>query len=151
MEQIRVIPAEDAHKDMFVKEFTGCYFDSEETAKDHFDRNCSSERLFLLFTGSALAGFFNYRLRYSHYANYLEDICVSGRFQRKGLSRYLLEKYIEISRGQMTKNSIALSSTNMSNTISQKMHESFGFRTIGVLKGLHYGEDEVFYAFDLDR
>ena len=61
-----------------------------------------------------------------------------------GYSKYLLTKYIEISKEQKKKNKITLSSTHLDNKASQKMHLGFGFEEIGVLRGLHYGTDEKF-------
>ena len=65
-------------------------------AKDHFEAYVKTDKLFLLFVNSELVGFFNYAFQYSHYANYLEDICVADVFRGKGYSKNLLSKYIEI-------------------------------------------------------
>jgi ribosomal protein S18 acetylase RimI-like enzyme len=147
---IKIIQIEKKFESDFAKTFNGSYFDSEEEAKQHFKEYLNSKRLFLLFLNSELAGFFNYYFQYSHYANYLEDICVAEKFRGQSCSNYLLSKYIEISQQQKSKNRIALSSTHKANVASQKMHKSFGFKKIGTLKELHYGEDEIFYAYSLD-
>lgn len=149
MSDINIIPIQKKYKNQFVKTFGKRYFNSENKAKQHFKEYLRSERLFLLFINHELAGFFNYYHQYSHYANYLEDICIGEKFKGQNYSKYLLSKYIEISKQQKTQNKIALSSTRKTNIHSQKMHKNFGFKKIGTLKELHYGEDEIFYAFSL--
>tara|TARA_Y100000310_G_C20428451_1_gene690213 strand:- start:222 stop:671 length:450 start_codon:yes stop_codon:yes gene_type:complete len=147
---IKIVQINDKFKSDFVKIFKESYFDSEEEAKQHFKEYLKSKRLFVLFVNSDLAGFFNYFYQYSHYANYLEDISVADKFKGQGCSKYLLSKYIEISQQQKSKNKIALSSTHKTNVASQRMHESFGFKKIGILQKLHYGEAEIFYAYPLE-
>ena len=121
----QTIPIDEKYENEFITTFTD-YFDSESEAREHFRKYLNTEKLFLLFVENKLAGFFNYYFQYSHYANYLEDIAVNEKFRGKGLSKDLLRKYIEISKGQKTKNKIALSSTHTTNNVSQKMHLSFG-------------------------
>lgn len=147
---IKIVQIEKRYESDFTETFNEDYFDSEEKAKQHFKEYLNSERLFMLFINSQLAGFFNYYFQYSHFANYLEDICIAKKFKGKGYSKYLLSKFIEISEQQKNKNNIALSSTHKTNIASQKMHKVFGFKEIGTLKRLHYGEDEIFYAYSLD-
>jgi len=150
MSDIKIIPIEEKYADEFAKTFNESYFDSEEEAKQHFKKHLEKDRLFLFFVDSELAGFFDYIYQYSHNANYLYNLCVSKKFRGKGYSKHLLSKYVEISKEQKTRNIIALSSTHRTNVASQKMHKSFGFKEIGTLKELHYGEDEIFYAYKLD-
>ncbi len=144
---IKIILSKNEYQNEFVKLFGKSYFNSETKAKIHFKKNI--ENLYLLFVDNKLAGFFDYIYQYSHYANYLSNICIAKGFNGKGYSKHLLNKYIELSKEQRTKNKIALSSTHKSNKISQNMHLKFGFKEIGILKALHYGEDEIFYAYDL--
>ncbi len=150
MEEIKIIQIEKKYEDEFVKTFNGSYFDSIKEARQHFNEYLKNKKLFLLLLDSELAGFFNYYFQYSHHANYLEDMGVSKKFRRKGCSKHLISKYIEISKEHRSKNRIALSSTHKKNIASQKMHINFGFKKIGILKGLHYGEDEIFYSYDLE-
>lgn len=149
MEEVAIKPIQKKFEPLFVRTFGHDYFDAEDEAQDHFRQYLGTDRLFLLFVGSKLVGFFNYFSQYSHYANYLEDICVASAFRGKGYSKLLLTRYIDISREQQSENKVALSSTHKKNVDSQKMHKNFGFRKIGVLKELHYGDDEIFYAYDL--
>ena len=149
MSEIKIIPIEKKYEKEFIKTFNDSYFDSEDEAKQHFKEQTGKSNLFLLFVDSELGGFFDFIPQYSHYANYLNNICVVKKFRGKGYSKQLLEKYIEISREQKTRNVIALSSTHKTNVASQKMHKRFGFKKIGVLKELHYGEDEIFYSYKL--
>ena len=62
----------------------------------------------------------------------------------------LLKKYVKISKAETPKKqSYALSSTNIDNQISIKMHLKFGFEKMGILKKLHYGRDEIFFRYNL--
>ncbi|NQZ85131.1 MAG: GNAT family N-acetyltransferase [Nanoarchaeales archaeon] len=150
MEEIKIEQIQNKYKNEFISSFSdGSYFDNEKEAEGHFKLYLKSKRLYLLFENENLIGFFNYFYQYSHFANYLEDISVNKNYQKKGYSKYLLSKYIEISKEQKTKNVIALSSTHLTNKTSQQMHKSFGFEEIGTLKKLHYGIDEIFYAYNL--
>jgi L-amino acid N-acyltransferase YncA len=150
MEKIKVVSAKIKDRANFIKTFKGSYFDLASEATNHFNKYLEGKTLFLLFVNSNLVGFFNYTQKYSHDANYLDDVCVAEKFRSKGYSSYLLTRYIEICRKQMGRNKIALSSANKPNVVSQKMHIKFGFKKIGVLKGLHYGKDEIYYSYKLD-
>jgi L-amino acid N-acyltransferase YncA len=150
MKNIQIFPINKKYVNEFIKTFTGSYFDDEKEAKNHFNEKLKEKRLYLLFDRKELIGFFDYIYQYSHNANYLYNLCIADKFRRKGYSKYLLKKYIEISKEQKTRNKFALSSTHRTNVRSQKMHLSFGFKKMGVLKGLHYGEDEIFYSYDLE-
>jgi|TARA_B100002003_G_C13891895_1_gene434879 ribosomal protein S18 acetylase RimI-like enzyme len=146
----KIIQIQKKYLDLFSKTFgNGDYFDSINEAKEHFNSKLSEKRLYLLFDDdNNLVGFFDYLFQYSHNANYLYNIAVSSKFRKKGYSNYLLSKYIEVSKNEKTNNPFALSSTHTTNKISQKMHLGFGFKEIGILKGLHFGrEDEIFYAY----
>ena len=149
-ETIEIIPTSQEHEPLFVDSFVDDYFDTEEEAREHFKDQLEKNTCFLLFVNSELAGFFDYIKKYSHDANYLSNISVNKEYRGKGYSRNLLEKYIEISKREKTHNNIALSSTHKTNITSQRMHIRFGFKEIGVLEGLHYGEDEIFYAYKLE-
>jgi ribosomal protein S18 acetylase RimI-like enzyme len=149
MNKIKITPINKKYKNEFIKAFNESYFDTEKETKQHFKEHINKNDLFLLFINSELAGFFDYLSKYSHDANYLHNLCIAKKFRNKGHSKHLLNKYIEISKKQKTRNTIALSSTTKINTASQKMHTSFGFKKIGTLKKLHYGKDEIFYAYDL--
>ncbi|MCE7735354.1 MAG: GNAT family N-acetyltransferase [Candidatus Heimdallarchaeota archaeon] len=150
MSNLSIIESHKKFENDFSKKFIGVYFDSEEAGKQYFNQHSKSNRLFLMFENSKLVGFFYYLFQYSHHANYLADICVSKSSQGKGYSKHLLAKYVEISKEQRKKNKITLSSTHLDNKASQKMHLKFGFEEIGILRGLHYGTDEIFYAYNLE-
>lgn len=149
MDKIEITEVVELHQDEFVSTFGESYFDSIDQATSHFEKHVGNDTLFILFLNSKIIGFLSFIKDYSYYANYLENICVIEKHRRDGFSHFLLRAYTDISREQKTKNTVALSSTHVDNTISQKMHESFGFKKISILKGLHYGKDEIFYGFDL--
>ena len=145
----KIIPISKRYEADFINQFVPDYFDSKSEAKQHFKEHLKEKRLFLLFINSDLVGFFDYIYQYSHNANYLYNLCIAEKFRGKGYSKQLLTKYIEVSKKEKTRNTIALSSTHKTNIISQRMHKSFGFKKMGILKELHYGEDEIFYSYKL--
>lgn len=136
-------------KDDFIQLFSEDYFDAVENFNEEFDDLVERGNCYVLILDGELIGFFDYIKDYSHYANYLQGIAVIPKYRKKGYSYKLLDKFIELSRKDKTKNRIALSSTTVDNIASKKMHESYGFKKIGVLQGLHYGINEIFYAYDL--
>ncbi len=98
-----------------------------------------------------VAGVLVYTRKYSHYANYVEDIVVKKEERRKGMGSLLLKKYIALSKRETRKKQpFALSSVNKANTASLKMHMKFGFQPIGLLQELHYGEDVVFFGYRIN-
>jgi len=125
------------------------YFKTKIEGIEEFNYYLKEGNIFILNLNNEFVGFFNYIKDYSHSANYLEEIYILKRFRRKGFGKLLLKKYIFVSKKDRTKHNIALSSTTVNNIVSQKLHENFGFEKIGILKGLHYGTDEIFYSFDL--
>lgn len=49
----------------------------------------------------------------------------------------------------LKKQKYALSSTDVSNKASINLHKKMGFKEIGILKGLHYEKDKVFFTYKL--
>ena len=143
-----ILLATKEYKKEFVNRFTTVYFETTQEAKNYFNAHIKTKTLYILFL-DVQAGFFAYAREYSHYANYLEDICVLPDYRRKGYAKLLLDKFIQQAKREQTKNTIALSSTHKNNTVSIHMYESYGFKKIGVLKKLHYGIDEIFYGYEL--
>ncbi|MBI2444873.1 GNAT family N-acetyltransferase [Candidatus Micrarchaeota archaeon] len=96
------------------------------------------------------AGVLAYARDYSHYANYVMDLAVSPPFRRHGAALALLKDFVARSRKeQPQKQRLALSSTKAKNKASIRLHQKAGFKKIGMLKGLHFGEDEIFFAHRL--
>lgn len=147
--KIKQITKEQEKK--FVDIFSHTYFDTKQETKKYFKSHLKTKTLYVLYFNEEPIGFFAYQHQYSHYANILDEIYILKQYRRKGYSKLLLDKYIELSNKEKTKNNIALSSTHTKNVISQKMHEQYGFKRIGVLKKLHYGTDEIFYAYELKK
>lgn len=126
------------------------YWDSIEKAKNELLTKMISGECFIALEGNEVLGVFIYTRDYSHYANYLEDIVVAKKHQRKGVAFELLKKYILVSKKETPlKQKYALSSTNVSNISSVKMHLKFWFKKMGILKSLHYGKNELFFSYDL--
>jgi len=125
------------------------YYSSLASAKKELKINIKRKEV-LVAVDKEVMGILNYARDYSHYANYVEDIAVSKKHRRKGVSKALMKKFIQISKKETPKKQkYALSSTEVNNKASIKMHLKFGFKKIGTLKGLHYGTDEAFFAYKL--
>lgn len=132
------------------KILTEAYFDSFREAKKYIRRKLKTRECLVAIENNEMIGVLLYYRDYSHYANYIEDIVVSKQYRRKGVAIQLLMKFIEISKKETPKNQkYALSSTKITNKTSISMHLKCGFKEIGRLKGLHYGEDEIFFAYNL--
>ena len=117
--------------------------------KDFTSKERNMKWLIAVIDGK-VAGVLGYLFDYSHYANFLEDIGVGKDYRRKGVAKALIEKFISISRKEQPKKQrFCLSSTTVSNKASIKMHKSLGFIKLGVIKKLHYGEDEIIFGYGL--
>lgn len=126
------------------------YYDTLKSAKQVIKRKISSKEVLLALEGETVVGVLIFTKDYSHYANYIEDIVVSNGHRRKGISQKLLARYVKISRKQQPKKQKwALSSTNVKNNASIKMHKKFGFKVLGIVKKLHYGTDEIIFGYRL--
>lgn len=124
------------------------YFNSFEEARNRLRFKVKTKECLVAFRDNDVVGVLVYHRDYSHYANYIEDIAVSKKHRRRGVARGLLKKFIEISKKETPRNQkYALSSTRVKNKASIGMHLKCGFKEIGRLKGLHYGEDEIFFAY----
>ena len=126
------------------------YYSSLASAQKELIKKIKTKEYLVALEKNKVIGVLNYTKNYSHYANYIEDICVSQAHRKKGVAKILLQKYISLSKKQTPqKQKYALSSTDVSNTISLAMHRSFGFKEIGRIKALHYGKDEIIFGYDL--
>ena len=126
------------------------YFSPLSNAKKHLNKKIKTKESFVALDGKTVAGVLIYARDYSHYANYAEDLAVSKKHRGKGFAGALLKKFIEVSRKETPKKQrFALSSTDASNKASINLHKKAGFKEIGRLKKLHYGKDEVFFAYKL--
>ncbi|MFA4887347.1 MAG: GNAT family N-acetyltransferase [Candidatus Nanoarchaeia archaeon] len=128
------------------------FFDSKKEAEKCFLENLKKKQVWVLEDKKVILGVFAYTRAYSHEANYLEYIAVDKKYRGNGLSKKLLERYIRVSKKeQSAKQRFVLSSTKCSNLVSIRMHLDFGFKQMGVLKKLHYGEDEIIFAYPLRK
>jgi len=126
------------------------YYSSVNSARNHINKKINAKESFVALDDNEVAGVLIYARGYSHYANYAEDLAVSKKHRGKGIAKALLKKYIDISRNETPKKQMyALSSTDVSNKASIILHKKAGFKEIGKLKKLHYGKDEVFFAYKL--
>ena len=147
---MKIIFLTQKHLESTAQIMVEAYWDSIVKARVELLKRIKSNECFIALDNNEILGLFIYTRDFSHYANYLEDIIVSKNHRRKGVSQELLRKYISISRAEtLIKQNYALSSTTTSNKPSVAMHLKFGFKKIGVLNKLHYGKDELFFAYDL--
>ena len=81
---------------------------------------------------------------------FIEDLAVSKEYRGQGFAKALLQKFIEISRKEQSKKQpYCLSSTDVTNKASIKLHLRVGFKKLGVIKELHYGKDEIIFGYKL--
>ncbi len=147
---MKVIRANKTHAKYLAEILVEAYFDSKKLALKHVREKINDMSCFVAVERGVVLGLFTYLRDFSHYSNYLEDIAVKKSFRRKGVAKILLQKFIKISRKeQPRKQKYVLSSTDITNKISIKMHLNFGFKKLGLIKGLHYGKDEIIFGYSL--
>lgn len=126
------------------------YFDSKKEAEKYISEKIKSKETFVAIIDGKVAGVISYKRDYSHYANFLSNLVVSKNHQRKGVALALLKKFVEISRKeQPKKQKYALSSTDITNKASIKLHKKAGFKNLGIIKELHFGKDEIMFGYNL--
>src|SRR3989338_376332 len=115
----------------------GAYYRSLRDAKARLRKRIQTRESFVAVDKGKVVGVLIYARDYSHYANYAEDLAVSKTHRGKGIATALLKKYLDASRKETpTRQTYALSSTDISNTASVSLHKKVGFKEIGRLKGL---------------
>ncbi len=120
------------------------------SVKKHLHQKIKTKESFVALSDNEVVGVLIYSRDYSHYANYVEGLVVSKKYRDKGIAQKLLKKYIDVSKKETpNKQKYTLSSTDVSNKASINLHKKSGFKEIGILKNLHYGKDEVFFAHRL--
>ena len=121
-----------------------------EKVEKYFLRHVKLRQALVAHIGTEAVGVMTYVRRFTHSANFGQDLLVKENQRRKGIGKALLEKFISISRQEQPKHQqIVLSSTAADNKISVKLHKKSGFTQIGKIKGLHYGKDEIFFGYKL--
>jgi len=149
---MNIIKTQKKHLHSAAKIMEEAYYDSITEAKKELARKIRSNESFVALEENNVVGVLIYAKSYSHYANYMEDIIVAKNWRRKGVAKKLIEKYVDVSKKQTPKKQkYALSSTDVSNKTSINMHVTCGFKEIGRMKKLHYGKDEIFFAYDLRK
>ncbi|NQU98075.1 GNAT family N-acetyltransferase [Candidatus Woesearchaeota archaeon] len=149
---VEVIPTTEEYVDQAAKILSDNYFETSDEAKEHVLAKIKSKESFIAVIGDEVIGLMNYRRDYSHYANFMSDIVISKNHRRKRVATQLMKKFIEVCRKeQPEKQRFALSSTDVTNDASIKMHIKFGFKKLGVVKKLHFGKDEIIFGYDLRK
>lgn len=147
---VKVIYTQHAHIPAAAKILFEAYYDSLDCAKKYLEEKAKTKESIVALENGKVVGVLIYARDHSHYANYIQDIAVSKQYRRKGVAMLLMKKCIEISRLETpSKQKYLLSSTDTANKPSIKFHLMCGFKEIGRLKGLHYGKDDIFFAYTL--
>jgi len=147
---MKIIRAQLSHVNSAAKVLIEGYFDSLTDAKNRLRVKIKSKECYVAIEGTEIAGVMMYARDYTHYANYEEDIIISKKHRRKGIASNFLKKFIELSKKETPKKQkYTLSSTDVTNKASIKLHLSVGFKEIGRMKNLHYGKDEIFFGYKL--
>lgn len=147
---MRIIAARKRHVDTAAHILAEAYYDSFKEAKRRVIQKMKTKEIFVAIENGSVIGVMIYSRDYSHYANFIEDISVSIGHRRRGAALGLIRKFVEISRKETPKKQkYALSSTDARNKASISLHKKAGFMQIGRLRGLHYGKDEIFFAYEL--
>lgn len=147
---MRIILTKEKHLGQAGKMLSEAYFNTLKEARNHLKKKIKSKLSYVAVDKNEVLGLIGYKRDYSHYANYLSDIVVAKQHRRKGIALKLFEKYIEISKKQQPKKQkYALSSTDVTNKVSIRLHKKFGFRELGRIKHLHFGKDEIIFGYKL--
>ncbi len=147
---MKIVSLKRSHVDDAARVMAEAYNISYRLAKKEITSKERKEEWMVAIIDCKVAGFMGYFFDHSHYANFLEDIAVSKEHRHKGVATALLKKFVEISRkSQPKKQPYCLSSTKISNKASIRLHLGFGFRKLGTLKKLHYGQDEIFFGYKM--
>lgn len=119
-------------------------------AKEWIKPKLKEKEVYVAMQGNEIAGIMSYERDFTHYANFCSDVYVSPEHRRKGIALKLLEKYVSVSaKEQPKKQRLVLSSTDVTNKASINLHMKAGFEKIGLIKGLHFGTDEVMFGYKL--
>ena len=147
---MKVIYTQQVHIPAAAKILFEAYYESLDCAKTYLKKKIKTKESIVALENNKVVGVLIYARDHSHYANYIQDIAVSKQYKRRGIAMFLMKKCIEISRRETpSKQKYLLSSTDATNKPSIKLHLMCGFKKIGRLKGLHYGKDELFFAYKL--
>ena len=126
------------------------YYSSLQKAKQYIKEKNKTKECFVAIDKNKVVGVMIYSRAYSHNANYLEEVIVVKKQRRKGIAKALIKKFVIISKKETPKKQkYTLSSTDITNKASIKMHKKCGFKEVGRIKRLHYGKDEIFFAYKL--
>lgn len=147
---IQIVLAKESQVDEVAKIFTNEHFDSFEEVKEHYLKKIKTKEAYVALLNGEIVGAFGYRRVILTMEIIFPNIVVSDDHRRKGIATALMNKFIEVSKKEQSKKQkYALSSTSVTNEASINMHLKFGFKNLGTIKELHFGEDEIFFGYDL--
>lgn len=100
---MEIVKAEEEHleevTDMYFEEFKE-FYSSRHEAMEEVKQKQKDGTLFVGIVDGKVAGCFGYVRSWTHGANYLEGIVVKKEFRGQGLSKPMLEKFIQVSRDE---------------------------------------------------
>jgi ribosomal protein S18 acetylase RimI-like enzyme len=147
---MKAIIAKKEHVNKIAKVLKDAYFKSLSEARARAKEKIENKECIIVAGKKDVQGVLMYARDFSHYANYIEDLAVSKKHRRKGIASTLLARFLEISKKeQPKKQKYVLSSTDVTNKASIKLHSKLGFEKIGKIKALHYGKDEIFFGYKI--
>src|SRR3989344_5414142 len=147
---MKIIMANKKHRRQAQKLLDLTNAEASRTGQDFFNNKITNKVCLVALEKDKVIGTLVYIRDWSHFANFVSDIAVFKQHRRKGIARLLFQKFVQMSKREQPKNqAYAFSSTVISNKISQKMHRNLGFKFAGIFKNLHFGKDEVMFAFKL--
>jgi len=148
---MEIVKAKEEHLEevagMYFEEFKE-FYNSKQEAMEEVKQKQKDGTLFVGMVDGKVAGCFGYVRSWTHGANYLEGIVVKKEFRGQGLSKPMLEKFIQVSRDEQ-QNDFVISSTSKNNEVSRIVHKKMGFEECCTFPGLHFGEDEVFFRLKI--
>ncbi len=98
--------------------------------------------------GDEILGVLMYNRAAINYSNLCEDLAISQKYRRKGISIQLLNEYVKISRNdQPREQRLVLSCIEVSNSSGIRAHEKAGFRNVGKIKQLFSNKDGTFMGY----
>ncbi len=146
--KIDIVKAEKQHVPDVARlyfEAFGEFYKSKDEALADVEQKQKDGTLWVAIVDGKVIGTFGYVREWSHGANYLEGIVVDAEYRRSGIGSKLLERFIQVCREEQTNQPYALSSTSVDNAASISVHRKMGFEECGIMKGLHYGKDEILF------
>ncbi|KCZ71474.1 acetyltransferase [Candidatus Methanoperedens nitroreducens] len=146
--EIEVVLAKEEHVQvaalLYFEAFREFYRSKDEAVAAVSEKQ-KNRTLWVALLGGRVVGTFGYIRGWSHNVNYLNGIVVLPEYRELGIGSKMLQKFIEICKKEQMSQDYAITSTRINNKASISISKRMGFEECGVIKGLHFGIDEVFF------